>query len=210
MYYDDTFQVDYAESSNTNRQYARNEAALASSGRANLILASSSQAVGSPHPSLALSDESVSDASSSSLVPNLKVVTKKNLKRRFDEMAKDRDSREDLKAGEEPTTSDSSSSSSWERVEKSLAYSRKRSTRGFKYRYRCDLCHENNEKHICDKEGDMKRHLQSLKHSQKSFSCTNPDCKKTFTREDALKRHKNSCRRRSSSLNRGRRRLRVS
>ena len=111
-------------------------------------------------------------------------------------MVKDRDSREDLKAGEEPATS--SSSSRWERVEarETLPYSRqtRKGTRGFKYRYRCDLCYDNNKKHICDKEGDMKRHIQSLKHSPKSFPCPNPGCVKAFTRKDGLARHRSSCR----------------
>ena len=188
--YDDTFQVYCAESSNTNRQYAQNKAALA------------------------LSYESVSDTSSSSLrlAPNLRVAKKR--KRKFDEMVKDRDSREDLKAGELEEPATLSSSSRWERVEtrETLPYSRqtRNGTRGFKYRYRCDLCYDNNKKHVCDKEGDMKRHLQSIDHSPKSFTCTNSGCGKAFTRKDGLKRHRSSCRHdtsRSTSWNRGHRRV---
>ena len=157
---------------------------LLASGRANFIQvsASSSQAVGSPQPSL--SNKLMSDTSPSSMLP--KVLTTK--KRKLEEMVRNNDL-EDFQAEEESATSN------WEHVEES--YSRLNTERGVKFR--CDLCLNNNVKKFCDREGDMKRHLQSSKHKPKSFSCPDRGCLKTFTRMDALKRHRNDCH--VSSLN---------
>ena len=158
---------------------------LLASGRANFIQvsASSSQAVGSPQPSL--SNKLMSDTSPSSMLP--KVLSTK--KRKLEEMVRNNDL-EDFQAEEESATSN------WEHVEES--YSRLNTERGVKFR--CNLCFNNNVKKFCDREGDMKRHLQSLKHKPKSFSCPDRGCLKTFTRMDALKRHRNDCH--VSSLNR--------
>ena len=47
--------------------------------------------------------------------------------------------------------------------------------------FRCPCGHETSRK------GDMTRHLQSLKHSERCHTCFS--CRVSFTREDALKRH---------------------
>jgi len=50
--------------------------------------------------------------------------------------------------------------------------------------YQCHLCPNIRTRKI----GDMRRHLQSRCHQPPSFSCI-PECGKTFTRPDALRRH---------------------
>jgi len=79
----------------------------------------------------------------------------------------------------------------WEPVDKS--YSRRKVSN--EMQYRCDLCLEKipAQLHVCRREGDMARHLQSLKHTAKSFFCSNPGCSSGYTREDALKRHMKTC-----------------
>jgi hypothetical protein len=142
------------------------------SGSANLIVASLPCSLGSPsHRSP--SDESVSDTSSS---PTKKVMTKKR-------------KLEEIRHSELTTVEEESATSDWEPVDE--CYSRQKTKGGS--RYRCTLCLKNNEKHTCDREGDMKRHLQSLKHTPKSFTCPNPGCASLFTRSDARKRHLKSC-----------------
>ncbi|KAJ7115447.1 hypothetical protein C8R44DRAFT_583990, partial [Mycena epipterygia] len=41
--------------------------------------------------------------------------------------------------------------------------------------------------HTCGTAADLRRHRQSLAHSEKNYAC--PGCPNTFTRDDALKRH---------------------
>jgi hypothetical protein len=84
--------------------------------------------------------------------------------------------------------------SEWEPVDK--YYSRR--TLHNKFQFRCTLCFQKDQLHVCNREGDMMRHLQSLQHQPKSFYCRNSGCSGAFTREDALKRHKNKCGVRSS------------
>ena len=95
------------------------------------LSASSSQAVGSPQPSL--SNKLMSDTSPSSMLP--KVLTRK--KRKLEEMVRNNDL-EDFQAEEESATSN------WEHVEES--YSRLNTERGVKFR--CDLCFNNNVKKV--------------------------------------------------------------
>ena len=59
--------------------------------------------------------------------------------------------------------------------------------------YRCDLCFKDGHEHLCSREGDIMRHLQSLRHKPRSFFCPNSRCSSSFTRQDALKRHMNKC-----------------
>ena len=65
------------------------------------------------------------------------------------------------------------------------------SKRIFKNRkqYHCTLCWVKYGKlKICTREGDLRRHLQSKRHSKKKeFFCL---CSKSYTRVDALNRHK--------------------
>ena len=132
--------------------------------------------VGSPRSSL--SDSSVSDTTS----PPPKVVMTK--KRKLEEIK----SSEDLEftaVKEKSATLESR----WEPVDES--YSRRKTNN--RLQYRCTLCFEKNKLRLCNREGDMTRHLQSLKHRPKSFFCPNSGCSSTFTRQDALKRHLNKC-----------------
>jgi hypothetical protein len=59
--------------------------------------------------------------------------------------------------------------------------------------YRCDLCFAQGREHSCIREGDMTRHLETLKHKPRSHICPNSPCKGQYTRADALKRHMQSC-----------------
>ena len=58
-----------------------------------------------------------------------------------------------------------------------------RDSRG-KHSYQCLTCPHIRTPNL----GDIKRHFQSLKHQEHSFRCV-PDCGRTYTREDALRRH---------------------
>ena len=54
----------------------------------------------------------------------------------------------------------------------------------------------NSKLHLCQcghktkKKGDMRRHLESLKHAKKQYTCL---CGESFTRKDALRRHEKKC-----------------
>ncbi|KAF9238555.1 hypothetical protein BU15DRAFT_22331, partial [Melanogaster broomeanus] len=52
--------------------------------------------------------------------------------------------------------------------------------------YLCDL---DGCTHICSSAGDLQRHQQSLRHRAPSYPCL--ACGKSYTRQDALKRHLN-------------------
>ena len=80
---------------------------------------------------------------------------------------------------------DSDDGKQWEPVNES--YSKKTTSKGMQYR--CTLCWKDKIPHYCDREGDMARHLQSLKHAEKQFVCPKSGCSKSYTRKDALKRH---------------------
>jgi hypothetical protein len=132
-------------------------------------------------PPASLSDSSVSDTSSPS--PEVVIMTKK---RKLEEINNSKDI--EFTAVSKRKKRDESE---WEPVHKS--YSRRKVDN--KSQYRCTLCLEKNGKlHLCNREGDMARHLQSLIHTPKSFFCPNSGCSKNFTRQDALKRHLNKCR----------------
>ena len=60
--------------------------------------------------------------------------------------------------------------------------------------YRCDLCFVKDRIVITTAPGDLQRHLLSLAHKPKSFFCTQAGCNKSYTREDAVKRHLKKCR----------------
>ena len=59
--------------------------------------------------------------------------------------------------------------------------------------YRCDLCFAQGMLHSCIREGDMVRHLETLKHKPRGHICPNSPCKRQYTRADALKRHMKNC-----------------
>ena len=122
------------------------------------------------------SDSSVSDTS-----PLPEAVMDK--KRKLKELENDEDSDLEFTAVKQkrkrrPVTSE------WEPVNE--FFSRRKTYRN-RSQFRCTLCLEKNKLHLCNSEGDMKRHLQSKSHSERLFHC--PECPKSFTRQDALKRH---------------------
>ena len=126
------------------------------------------------------SDSSVSDTS-----PLPEAVMDK--KRKLKELENDEDSDLEFTAVKQkrkrrPVTSE------WEPVNESFS---RRKTRRNRWQFRCTLCLEKDKVHLCNSEGDMKRHLQSQIHSEKLFHC--PECSKSFTRQDALKRHSRKC-----------------
>jgi hypothetical protein len=141
-------------------------------------VAGSSSLIGSPLTSLSDSSNSPS--------PSPKAIT--NKKRKLEEIDND----DDLEFTEvkekrkiQPVNSE------WEPVTES--YSRQMIHN--KWQYRCTACFkEAGRDHLCTREGDMQRHLQTLRHTPKSFFCSNSGCSRSFTREDALTRHMIKCR----------------
>jgi hypothetical protein len=131
-------------------------------------------ASGSANLIVASSPASLGSPHSSQSSPPKKVMTKKR-KLKHSEFTVEEES--------------ATSTSDWESVNE--CYSRQKKKSGS--RYRCTLCLKNNEKHISDREGDMKRHLQSSKHSPKKFPCTKSGCQRVYTRPDSQKRHLNKC-----------------
>jgi uncharacterized Zn-finger protein len=99
--------------------------------------------------------------------------------------------RKEIEKSVESTDSEFIEESDWESVHKK--FSRQKINNTGRWRYRCTLCLKDNKLHLCKREGDMMRHLLSLKHTPKSFFCTNHGCTKAYTRRDALKRHRKKC-----------------
>jgi hypothetical protein len=131
------------------------------------------------HNASSLSDLPVSDTSSP---PPRKVVSKK---RKLEENS------EDLAA----VTSESATLPvEWEATHRLYSRRKIKNRHGkspLKSEYRCTPCFEVGKLHLCTREGDIVRHLSTRKHSPKSYFCL--DCPSAFTRNDALKRHKNKC-----------------
>lgn len=89
-----------------------------------------------------------------------------------------------------------SSDSEWEYVDEFCSRKKNKDRSEFPYKYRCTLCLNDNKPlpvHLCNTQGDMRRHLQSQRHMKKSFKCENPGCSRIFTRDDSLKRHVKKC-----------------
>ena len=101
-----------------------------------------------------------------------------------------------LKATKKSVDITGSSDSEWEYVDEFCSRTKNKDRSEFPYKYRCTLCLNDNKPlpvHLCNTYGDLKRHLQSQRHMEKSFKCENPGCSRIFTRDDSLKRHVKKC-----------------